>query len=124
MKVGVLVAVGVALAATAGLTTIFVNNASPYLTIKEVADQPNKAHVVGKLVPDTLKQNVMQRETLFTMQDETGTMKVRYTGPPQSNLEHADKVVVIGKMKDGTFHSEQMLVKCPSKYESETKQNG
>ncbi|MBV6459475.1 MAG: hypothetical protein HONBIEJF_02623 [Fimbriimonadaceae bacterium] len=98
---------------------VFVGNASPYVTIAE-AQPGTKVHVVGKIVPETLKQNPMQREVLFQLKDESGVMKVRYVGPAQSNLSHANQVVVIGSKKDDTFEAHQMLVKCPSKYESET----
>ncbi len=123
MKTGILVSTGIALAAGVGLTSVFVNNASPYVTIQEVTGS-QKVHVVGKIVPNTLKQNTLQREVNFELKDDTGTMKIRYTGPPQSNLASATQVVVVGNKKDGTFEASQMLVKCPSKYESETKAKG
>lgn len=118
MKPGVIVSTVLALAAGIGLTTVFVSNASPYVTIAD-AQPGSKVHVVGKIVPDTLKQNPMQREVLFQLKDDTGVMNVRYVGPAQSNLTHANQVVVIGAKKDGRFEAHQMLVKCPSKYESE-----
>ena len=120
MKTGILVSTGLALVAGVGLTTVFVNNASPYVTIEHAADN-QKVHVVGKIVPNTLKQNTLQREVFFELKDDSGVMPVRYTGPPQSNLASATQVVVIGSRKAGVFEATQMLVKCPSKYESEAK---
>ena len=120
MKIGFIASFGIALAAGVGLTAGFVNNASPYVTVKEAAPG-QKVHVVGKIVPNTLKQNTLQREVLFTLNDDSGTMPVRYTGPPQSNLASATQVVVIGSRKDGVFEATHMIVKCPSKYASETK---
>lgn len=120
MKTGIIVSAGIALAAGAGLTSVFVNNSSPYVTIQEVGGS-QKVHVVGKIVPNTLKQNTLQREVLFELKDDTGTMPIRYVGPPQSNLASATQVVVVGSKKDGVFEAHQMLVKCPSKYESDTK---
>lgn len=120
MKTGVVVSSLLAAAAGVGLTTVFVNNASPYVTIRELDGSAQKVHVVGKIVPNTLKQNTLAREVRFEIKDDTGAMPVRYTGPPQSNLASATQVVVIGSRKDGVFEAKQMLVKCPSKYESET----
>jgi cytochrome c-type biogenesis protein CcmE len=121
MKTGVIVSLALAVTATVGLTTVFVNNSSPYVTIGELGQEGQKVHVVGKIVPTTLKQNSLERVVQFQLKDETGAMPVRYTGPPQSNLESATQVVVIGTKKEGTFEATQMLVKCPSKYESDTK---
>lgn len=121
MKTGVIVSTVLALAAGIGLTTVFVSNASPYVTIKELDGHDQKVHVVGKIVPNTLKQNTLQREVRFELTDDTGAMPVRYVGPPQSNLASATQVVVIGQRKDGVFEANQMLVKCPSKYESDAK---
>jgi len=119
MKPGVIISTALALAAGGGLMAVFVGNASPYVTVAE-AQPGSKVHVVGKIVPDTLRQNPMEREVVFQLKDETGVMNVRYVGPAQSNLSHANQVVVIGSKKDGTFEAKQMLVKCPSKYESES----
>lgn len=122
MKVGVLISAGVALLAAGGLTTVFIQNASPYSTI---ADAPkygasNGVHVAGKLVPDSIEQDPMKRQIRFKLEDGTGTMNVVYTGSPVSNLATATQIVVIGSYKDGTFTARDMLVKCPSKYESES----
>lgn len=119
MKTGVIVSAVLGLVAAVGLTSVFVNNASPYVTIHEVDGHNQDVHVVGKIVPKTLKQNALAREVRFELKDDTGAMPVRYVGPPQSNLAAATQVVVIGSKKDGVFEAHQMLVKCPSKYESE-----
>jgi len=121
MRTGLVVSGVFAVLAAVGLTTVFVNNASPYLTIKELKDAGGDVHVVGKIVPNTLVQNSLAREVKFTIQDETGQLPVVYTGPPQSNLASATQVVVIGAKKGESFQARQMLVKCPSKYESEKK---
>ncbi|MBS1714573.1 MAG: cytochrome c maturation protein CcmE [Armatimonadetes bacterium] len=123
MKIGAIVAVGLAVAGTAALTAAFVNNSSPYVTIKESQDRGATVHVAGQIVPKTLKRNIMAQEVRFDLKDESGSMPVVYTGPPQSNLETATQVVVIGTHKDGVFHAKQMLVKCPSKYESDDKKS-
>ncbi|MBL8086941.1 MAG: cytochrome c maturation protein CcmE [Chthonomonas sp.] len=121
MKLGVLVSIVVGLAAAGGLTTVFVSNSSPYVTIQDASGHPQRVHVVGKIVPDTLKRNTLAGEVRFNLKDETGAMAVKYVGPPQPNLESATQVVVVGKLDEGVFHADQMLVKCPSKYESEAK---
>lgn len=122
MKLGPILSVGIALAAAGGLTAVFMRNASPYAKISEVRQHlgSDDLHVVGQLVPKSLNQDPLAGKLDFRIKDETGELAVSYTGSPISNLEQATQVVVIGSYRDGSFHARDMLVKCPSKYESET----
>jgi cytochrome c-type biogenesis protein CcmE len=53
----------------------------------------------------------------FYMKDVNNTvMKVVYDKPKPDNLEHAESVVVRGKVKDDVFYASHILTKCPSKY--------
>jgi len=61
----------------------------------------------------------------FYMADENGRLEhVVYDGAKPNNFEIADAIVVKGKFQDGSFYAEDILTKCPSKYEgnSETVQ--
>jgi cytochrome c-type biogenesis protein CcmE len=119
---GPFVSAGVALLSVVGLAVVFVMNASPYATVAEASKlTSNGVHVIGAIVPGSIKQNLVARSLEFSIQDETGILKVSYAGPPMANLQTTPKVVVIGKFEDGQMKSEKMLVKCPSKYESEKK---
>lgn len=120
MKTGTIVSAILAVGATVGLGVVFVTNASPYLKINELAKDSQGVHVVGKIVPGSLRQDAMAKQVSFQIQDETGKLDVVYTGPPQSNLATATQVVVIGSKHGEEFASQQMLVKCPSKYENQT----
>ncbi len=119
MKTGIVVSVALATVGVLGLGMVFVNNASPYVTIAEAQGNRSDVHVVGEIIPGTLEQRTMNREVRFELKDKTGKMAVVYTGPPQSNLDSAKQVVVIGTLKNGKFDCDKMLVKCPSKYENE-----
>ena len=44
-------------------------------------------------------------------------MPVMYEGVKPGNFEEATEIVAIGSYRDGAFHAEQLLVKCPSKYQ-------
>lgn len=53
----------------------------------------------------------------FYMKDANNTiMKVVYNKPKPDNLEHAESVVVRGRVKDDVFYANHILTKCPSKY--------
>lgn len=58
----------------------------------------------------------------FYMKDASGReMKVVYNGTIPNNFETATSVVVTGQYRDGYFHAKDILTKCPSKYEEQTK---
>lgn len=117
---GSYVSAGVALTSVIGLGLVFMLNASPYATVKDVAASTSSgAHVVGEIEKGTIRRNFVEQSLNFTIYDATGKMPVSYTGSPVSNLENATKVVVIGKYENGVFHARDMQVKCPSKYEAE-----
>jgi len=108
--------------ALGALTYIFAHNASPYVTIAEAkGGSATGIHVAGEIAKGSLQPDAARHEIRFVLQDEKGqTLPVVYTGAPVSSLGSASKVVAIGDMKDQTLYSNQLLVKCPSKYEAKT----
>ena len=51
------------------------------------------------------------------MKDESGKVKkVIYSRPKPNNFEQADRLVVIGELRNDVFYADEMLMKCPSKY--------
>lgn len=64
--------------------------------------------------------NKENRTFSFYMIDDSGVeMKVIYEGAIPNNFESATSVVVTGKYANGYFHAQDILTKCPSKYEEE-----
>ena len=117
---GVVISGLVAVLAVVGLASVFVMNASPYMTITEAkASTGDSLHVAGDFMKASLKQDLARREAYFVIDDGKDTLEVVYRGKPQPNLASATKVVVIGKMDNQRFVADDMLLKCPSKYESE-----
>ena len=110
------------LLAMGGVIYAFVANASPYVTVAQAkVSTSDNLHVAGDILKATVHQNLGDRTLDFDMKDETGTVPVVYTGPIPQDMGEANKVVAEGGMKDGKFLSTKLLVKCPSKYESEKK---
>jgi len=59
----------------------------------------------------------------FYMIDNKGnTMKVMYHGTMPNNFESSTNIVVTGKYQDGIFHANDILTKCPSKYQEQSVQ--
>lgn len=56
----------------------------------------------------------------FYLVDNSGVeIKVEYSGNFPNNFESSTSVVVTGKYEDDTFKADNILTKCPSKYEEQ-----
>ncbi len=95
----------------------FGNSISTYVNFEEAANR-STSHVVG--VWDSSEDYGFSRETMqfsFYMKDQAGNVrKVVYPKPKPNNFEQATQLVVIGEMKNNVFYADEMLMKCPSKY--------
>lgn len=95
----------------------FGNSISTYVNFEQ-AEGRGSAHVVGTW--EKSENHNFSRETMrftFHMQDQDGNVrKVVYPKPKPNNFEEATQLVVIGEMRNGVFHANEMLMKCPSKY--------
>lgn len=111
----------IGIVAIVGFTSLlmynFGNSISTYVNFEEASGMEG-AHVVGTL--DDTKDFGFSMETKqfsFYMKDEAGNVqRVIYPKTKPNNFEQADKLVVIGEMEDGVFYANEMLMKCPSKY--------
>ncbi len=96
------------------------SNAS-YSDFSEASLNPDtEYHVVGKLnktVPVEYDPKVNADECSFLMTDNKGVEKrvVLHKSVPQ-DMEKSEQIVLIGKMQAGEFHANEILMKCPSKY--------
>ena len=74
------------------------------------------------------KQYVMNQEEQymnFRLRDERGeVLTVEYRGVIPGNFDQATSIVAIGRYRNDRFEAEQLLVKCPSKYQAEGAKQG
>ena len=119
---GLLTAV-VCFMAIGGVVYAFMSNSSPYVTVAQAkTSNAERMHLAGEIMKETVHQDLAKRTLTFDLKDEKGdTMTVVYTGTMPQNMGEAKNVVAIGSVKGKEFHSDSLLVKCPSKYESEKK---
>lgn len=117
MKPKVILGIVAIVAFTSLLMYNFGESISTY-TDFEAAKKMSNAHVPGTW--DNSQEYGFSRETMqfvFHMKDESGKVhKVIYPRPKPNNFEDADRLVVIGEMRDDVFYANEMLMKCPSKY--------
>ena len=99
-------------------TTSFKSNLTPYVSFEEASRSERKVQVAGGLVENSTKYLDESEELRFTMVEEDGdTMTVLYRGIKPGKFEEAIQIVAIGNYGEGVFHADQLLVKCPSKYQ-------
>jgi cytochrome c-type biogenesis protein CcmE len=118
---------GVVVAVVIGvlIATSFSGSTSDYLSIAEVKalgpDQTRDSRVAGEIVPDSVDWNTRELHLTFEIEDGTGQLAISYHGPQPDMLVDAVEAVVIGKYDPGTetFEAEELLMKCPSKYEEQ-----
>ena len=116
---------GIVVAAVIGLliATSFSGSTSDYLTISEVKalgpEQPRDSRVAGAIVPDSVNWSTQELLLTFVIEDETGQLPIAYHGPQPDMLVDAVEAVAIGKYNaaERVFQAEELLMKCPSKYE-------
>jgi len=101
--------------------TAFSFSASPYVTVAQAKTASgDRLHLAGDIIKPTVSRDVRRGSLTFDLRDDKGdTITVVHRGEMPANFSEAVKVVAIGGMKDGQFQSNQLLVKCPSKYEAE-----
>jgi len=111
----------IVIAVAIGVIFVSLKNTSTYADFTEAINQPDKEfHVVGKLdksQPQIYDPRLNPDEFLFTMIDNKGVSKqvVLHKSKPQ-DFEKSEQIVLIGKMDGSNFHANDILMKCPSKY--------
>ncbi len=103
----------------------FQSNAIYYLNLTElnaqrasIVDQPIRVN--APLDKSSIQFDDKTLLLTFNLKDGNQLLPVRYTGVKPDTFEQGESVVVEGHLgKDGVFQANTILVKCPSKYESQ-----
>ena len=96
-------------------------NTTTYSDFTEAgANQDKEFHIVGKLdktQPQVYDPAVNTDEFSFYLIDNKGSTKqvVLHKSKPQ-DFDKSEQIVLIGKMQNDVFHANDILLKCPSKY--------
>lgn len=93
---------------------------TPYVSLEEAKKSGEFVQVKGYRVDGSAKFDLENKIFLFKMTDDQGQeFDVTYDGVKPSNFEQATEVIAIGRYADRKFKADQILVKCPSKYQAE-----
>lgn len=104
-------------------------DASTYVSFKEAkvmatGGQDKKIHVVGQLSKDQegnivgIQPSEDKLSFSFVMVDQNQQeQRVFYNEPMPADFTRSEQVVVIGSYHNDVFVADQILMKCPSKYQ-------
>jgi cytochrome c-type biogenesis protein CcmE len=111
----------IVIAVAIGVIITSLKNTTSYADFNEAIANPDKEyHIVGKLdkeAPLIYDPKINPDEFIFTLIDNKGVEKkvVLHKNKPQ-DFERSEQIVIIGKMQGEEFHANDILMKCPSKY--------
>lgn len=122
----IIILVGIAALIT-GLIVFSASDFSTYDSINSAKEKKGKyVHLIAQLDMskpveyDPIKDpNYL---SFYAKDSLGGTTKVVYHNSKPGDLEKSERIVLKGKMQDGHFECEDILLKCPSKYKDDKKQ--
>jgi cytochrome c-type biogenesis protein CcmE len=97
---------------------------TPYVSFAEAKRSPQTVQVMGELEKNLTRYDTTTNLLYFTIKDQNGELlEVSYKGVKPGNFDQATQIVAIGDYRDKAFQADQLLVKCPSKYQGEEVQS-
>lgn len=122
----------VVLAVIAGALVLLISsglkdNTGSYLTIKEALAVQNNStgqfiQMEGKLVKGSTTWDPGNVILKFDLTDGQNKINISYNGVKPDNFDSGYPIIVEGRFNsNSTFVAENVKVRCPSKYEAETK---
>jgi cytochrome c-type biogenesis protein CcmE len=106
---------------------IFVNlgsSVSYYLTVSELMERKGELNdtsvrVIGEIVGDSVQWDAENVELKFDITEGGETLSILYNGAKPTGFEPGSNILVEGKLQpDNVFLAKQLIMRCPSKYES------
>lgn len=119
MKITHIIAL-IAIAVAAGTLISVAGDFGTYSNFEDVMKAPDQTHqIVGVLSTDKpIAFDAGNGEFTFSMKDKNGIEKpVVFHGAKPQDFERTEQIVLTGRMDGERFLAEDMLLKCPSKYD-------
>jgi len=104
----------------------FLRTTVAYVSLPEARDSERMVQVMGRIDFDRVRYDAEQTRLEFEIVDPEAAdpataerLAVLYTGIVPGNFDQATSVVLKGTGDGKLFTAEQMMVKCPSKYQGD-----
>ena len=118
MKAKYVIGIAVILGAAVFGATAFQGSMTPYVNIAEAKQTGDRCQIMGNIDHEKTQYETSSKLLVFTIQDEQGEpLEVSYKGIMPGNFEQATSVVAKGRFDGKRFAADELLVKCPSKYQ-------
>ena len=125
MNAKVLAAIALFVVAAIVGVASFRKSVTPYISFHEARRAPGLVQVNGVLADKQYVLKQAEQYLSFRLRDQKGeVLPVEYRGVIPGNFDQATSIVAIGRYQGGRFEAEQLLVKCPSKYQAEAEKRG
>ena len=124
MKKRYIIGGGIIVLAAVYLVTLSLGDSvSYYLTVSEFTGRSSELYdtrvrVIGNIVEDSVQWNAEDVELKFSITEGGETLSVLYNGARPAGFEPGSDILVEGRLKSGqVFFADQLILRCPSKYE-------
>jgi cytochrome c-type biogenesis protein CcmE len=118
MKAKYVIGVAVIVGAAIFGATAFQGSMTPYVDFAEAKESGERCQIMGDIIQEKTNYETSSQLLLFTIVDEHGApIEVSYKGIMPGNFEQATSVVAKGHYDGQRFAADELLVKCPSKYQ-------
>ena len=97
----------------------FQSSLTPYISIAEAKTAKGLVQVSGLVQDGKSSYDANANFTFVLVDDKDNSLPVLYKRVKPANFDQAIGVVAVGRYKDGVLEADQLLVKCPSKYEAQ-----
>lgn len=121
------IAIIVTIAVAIGAIMVAINDASTYVGFTQADNTPGtKYTVIGYLDKEApMDYNARAQTFAFTAIDKEGNKKqVIYNQPKPQDFERSEEITMKGYSTDSAFIAEEILMKCPSKYNEQNEMAG
>jgi cytochrome c-type biogenesis protein CcmE len=122
-KVKTIIGIVIIVAVIAAIVPTFLSNKIEYVSFNDAQHKTKTVEVKGIWLKDKEAKFEGNKFSFYMKDDNNTEMKIVYDGAKPNNFEVAEAVVVKGKVKDGVFVANDILTKCPSKYEAKEMKN-
>lgn len=121
MKIKIILAAVIVLAVGVWAFSSFTGSMTSYVSFAEAQKRTSRVQVMGEINHEQVVWDVDHQLLTFPIKDTTGTvMQVKYTGTMPGNFGQATHAVCVGHYNGQAFEADQLLIKCPSKYQGES----
>lgn len=121
------IAIIAVIALSIGAIMVAINDASTYVSFAQATETPGTRYtVIGQLDKEApMDYRARQERFTFTAIDKDGQrMSVIYHQPKPQDFERSEEITMKGYATDTAFVAEEILMKCPSKYNGQAEVAG